>query len=130
MALMTLIDIAISELIQGIKESGGSTVSLIGLPVPDSGFMVGGYTDSLIFDKDLLSHGTVANLMVTQFVSGQSAFATRFDIFLGGWIDTQTDLVYIDLSKHFDSLGDALIVAALNEEIAIWNLGKAEEVCV
>jgi hypothetical protein len=124
------IDNAIETLIRETLATGGSTVSLTGLPVPDSGFMVGGYVDSLIFDRELLAHGNVAWQMIERFVNQQFAFATRFDIFLGGWIDTQTDLVYIDLSKHWDDEIPAMSEAAENEEIAIWNLEKAEEVCV
>lgn len=112
------------------EQSVGGTVSLIGKETPETGYMVGGYVDSLIFDVDLLSHGNVAWQMITRWLGGHFAFATKFDVFLGGWLDTDTNLVYIDLSQHFEDERDALAVAAFQDEIAIWDLGAKKEIQV
>lgn len=126
--LATEIDNAVELLIKETRENGGSTVSLIGTPVPETGYMVGGYTDSLIFDSGLLGHGNAAWQAITKWIDSQFAFATKFSVFLGGWIDTDTDLVYIDLSQHFTDLSDAKAIAHFNNEIAIWDLGEAKEI--
>jgi len=121
---------SIRTLIQETQETGGSSVSLIGEPLPESGYMVGGYVDSLIFDSGLLGHGTVAYDMILRWVSSHAALATKFSVFVGGWIDTDTDLVYIDLSQHFIDKSDALAVARFHDEIAIWDLSSKREIRV
>jgi hypothetical protein len=92
--------------------------------------MVGGYVDSLIFDVDVLTHGNLAYQMILRWLTGHLALATKFSVFLGGWIDSDTDLVYVDLAQHFTEKSDALAVAAFQDEIAIWDLKEAKEIRV
>jgi hypothetical protein len=106
----------------------GSTVSLVGKEFPTTGYMVGGYVDSLIFGKELLNHGNVAWDFITRFVSMHFSFATSGKVFLGGWLDTADGNIYIDLSFNFPDKEIAMQEARNNGEIAIWDLAKGEEI--
>ena len=45
---------------------------------------------------------------------------------IGGWMDKNTDLYYLDCNKHFFYLSDALNFARLNNQIAIFDNYKKE----
>ncbi len=129
------IDNAIDTLIFETRDKGGSTVSARGDKVPDTGYMVGGIVDSLIFDAMLIrdaSHFRTAYNMIMKWVNANFKEATRMNIFLGGWIDYETGKAYIDLSEHFpeDMRENAISTAKKLDEIAIWDLGKSEEIRV
>lgn len=123
-------DTAIDTLVAQTLVSGGSTVSVTGQTVPTDGFMVGGYADSLIFDSGVLNHGNVAYKMVMRYVNQHFKMLVQKDMFLGGWIDTDENLVYIDIAQRFDSRRIAIHTAIEHDEIAIWDLEKAEEIRV
>jgi len=127
------IDKGIDDLIEQTRKNGGFTVSMTGRPVPETGYMVGGYVDSLIFGKDVLKpdHNSTAYRIISQYVGRNFRLLTSDGItFLGGWIDPETDLVYIDVSQHFKEKGMALAAARFHGEISIWDLEKGEEIRV
>lgn len=44
---------------------------------------------------------------------------------LGSWLDTNTGIIYIDRTVHFDRLVDAVKFAADNNQLAIWDIRNA-----
>lgn len=126
------IDKGIDELIEQTRKNGGFSVSMTGHPVPATGYMVGGYEASLIFGRDVLEagHSVTAYQMILQYVGKHFTMLTRFDVFLGGWIDTDTDLVYVDISQHFEDKSEAMAAARFHDEIAIWDLENESEIRV
>jgi len=131
--VMSGIETLVTEVRKQLQEGAvniGGTVSLIGKPVPETGYMVGGYTDSLILDSGLVFHSSVMESMLLQFVSNEFAFATKYSTFLGAWLDREDDLLYFDFSQHFENIDDARAAAVFNDEIAIWDLANAEEIRV
>jgi hypothetical protein len=127
------IDNAIENLLWNTRESGGDTQSVRGDKVPDSGFMVGGFVDSLIFDAMLIrdpGHFREVYGMIMKWVNANFKLATQANIFVGGWIDTETNTAYIDLSEHFpeDMRENAMFAGKQNNEIAIWDLGEGKEI--
>jgi hypothetical protein len=129
------IDNAVDNLIFETRDKGGSTQSARGDKVPDSGYMVGGVVDSLMFDAMLIrdpGHFATAYQMITRWIGQHFDMATRANIFLGGWIDYEEGIAYIDLSEHFpeDMRVPAIHMAIERDEIAIWDLGKGEEIRV
>jgi hypothetical protein len=126
---------AIQAVIKGTRENGGHTASVSGHDVPVTGYMVGGYVNSLIFDASLIidgKHDDTVLRMIVKWVADNFVLATRFDTFLGGWIDTDENKVYIDLSRHFpySESVSAVATAEFHDEIAIWDLAKGEEIRV
>lgn len=125
------IDAAIESVIKGTRENGGHTASAIGRDVPTTGYMVGGYVESLMFGGELITdegHNPVAYSMMLRWVASHFKIATKESMFLGGWIDTEENVMYVDLSQHFTDLSAALEVARHHEEIAIWDLATSEEI--
>jgi hypothetical protein len=127
------IDNAIENLLWNTRETGGDTQSARGDKVPDSGYMVGGLTDSLMFDAMLVrdpGHFREAYSMITKWLGDNFKRATMPDHFIGGWIDKETNIAYIDISLWYSDREQALIHAEMLNEIAIWDLGKGEEIRV
>lgn len=125
-------DAAIDSLMDSTATNGGATVSLNGNTVPATGYMVGGYVPSLIFGSDMLAddHRAFTWEMIHRYIRKHSSFATRFDVFLGGWIDQESGMVYVDFSVRHESRSLAIMDATANEELAIWDLEKGEEIRV
>lgn len=42
--------------------------------------------------------------------------------YIGGWLDTETDIVYLDISYNFRSLGMALSEASNTNQLAIYDV--------
>jgi hypothetical protein len=129
------IDNAVDNLIFETRDKGGSTQSARGDKVPDSGYMVGGVIDSLMFDAMLIrdpGHFPVAYNMIMRWVNENFDTATRLNMFLGGWIDTEENIAYVDLSEHYpnDMRANAIHTAIDRDELAIWDLEKGEEIRV
>jgi len=131
--LAATIDAGIDELIERTRKDGGFSVSMTGQTVPSTGYMVGGYANSLIFGRDVLepNHNVTAYQLISQYVGKHFRLLTSDTItFLGGWIDEDTDLVYIDISQHFTEKGQALAAAHYHGELAIWDLENEREIRV
>jgi hypothetical protein len=123
------IDILMSE----TRDNGGTTISLNGEQIPTTGYMVGGFVDSLIFDAALLlepEHYEMVWEQISQWILKHGIAAMRMGTFIGGWIDKETGQAYVDLSVHMDSKRNALIAASIMDETAIWDLANNEEIRV
>lgn len=102
----------------------GGTVSRSGAPLPEGGFFVGGVVQSLIFES--VDHANHPDALTA--IAG---FLTIADTpHVGFWVDTETGLVYVDLVDWFKSERDALHLARVRGEIAVWDIANAQEVRV
>jgi hypothetical protein len=123
---------AIETLITETRETGGSTVSITGAPLPDSGYMVGGLVDGLMSNMDVLApehdHGLREKLAL--YVSEHYSLLSRDDVFLGGWIDQKEGTVWFDISERFNVREYAEMIGSDRGELAIWDVDKAEEIRV
>lgn len=125
------IDAAIRSLIEGARKNSGHTASVTGHSVPEIGYMVGGYTDSLIFDASVVmdgQHDDIVYNMIVRWINENYTLATRFDMYIGSWIDKETGSVYIDISQHFTDRAVAIHTAIFHDEIAIWDLAASAEI--
>jgi hypothetical protein len=125
------IDAAITQVMDGTRKDGGHTASGLGIPVPATGYMVGGYVQSLIFDESVLrdnEHNDIVWRMIFRWAGTHVKRIIDPEMFLGGWIDTDEQAVYIDLSRHFTNRRDAIHAAIDNAEIAIWDLAANAEI--
>jgi len=123
----------IATLMLETLQSGGSTVSLKGFQVPDSGYMVGGMVDSLIFDSKLITepgHFRMVLEQITKWLDQNSTVAFKDSIYLGMWIDKETGQAYVDLSQRFFYVSDAMESAKFFGELAIWDLSEGKEIRV
>jgi hypothetical protein len=127
------IDNAIENLLWNTRETGGDTQSARGDKVPVTGFMVGGVVDALIFDAMLIrdpGHFREAYNGIVTWISQNFKRATEEGMFIGAWIDRETDVAYVDLSLHYENRAEAIHDAKALGELAIWDLGASEEIRV
>jgi len=106
--------------------NGGSTQSITGADIPSDGFMVS-VGMGKAFDTGLLDTNHAWS-MVFDFAAGRFHELVKPGYFLGFWIDTETNLIWVDVSRHFTDREAALSLARDMDEIAIWDIGKAEEI--
>lgn len=108
------------------ERDGGVTVSLAtGKMNPhDAGYYVGGLVPSVTLHKD--SNAVAYALTADSF---RNRIPVNLDgAYLGTWIDTDTDTVYFDASEHFTNRTEAMRVARLRGELAIWDIANGEEI--
>jgi hypothetical protein len=71
--------------------------------------------------------GIALSLMYSYFPAIlASGMATR-PLFLGAWIDTDTNELYLDWSEKFQSEDEAQIAAAARNQLAIWDVANMRE---
>ena len=112
------------------QRNGGGTFTVNGYRgyTPDSGSMVGGLIDSLVFNPDGLNESDIALIFmqyqarIPQTVSGS--------VYFGSWIDPETGLWHLDASEHYDDIVDAVHVARERGELAIWDIDVNDEIRV
>jgi len=90
-----------------LPKTGGFSLNL-NLQEPQSGYMVGGYSD------------VYANPTDDQIEALLKKATGNF--FVGGWIDENTDKVYIELSKRFDDKETAIKTARFLKELAVYDV--------
>lgn len=49
---------------------------------------------------------------------------------IGGWLDKETGVYYVDLNRHYDNLGVARAAAIHNDQVAIYDLVDQVEIRV
>lgn len=111
---------------RSIKETGGFTIHPVSEESPTTGYMVGVVKASevVIDSKD-----EITGDLISKFMSeNESLFRSRPALHIGGWIDADTDKVYLDLSERFDDLDDAIDAAESTDQLAIWDLNDKNEI--
>lgn len=111
----------LSALVDGLTRlNGGCTVDVNG-ESPTDGYMVGGYVPTVIIPRDQFTQGDVA-----KFITEHAAKLAEAGSYIGTWVNE--DSVYIDLSKRFTLLSDALIIGGKHGELAIWSVAMGKEI--
>ena len=108
------------ECLHLLKSEKGFTYSL-NLLNPTNGFMVS--LEGYEVKTSLMD----AEQAFRDFVFQNVSKTVNRNMFFGGWIDeseTSKDNVYFDLSKHFQSLKDALLFAVENKQLAIFDIER------
>jgi len=73
-----------------------------------------------------LTHNKSANIRDLKWQA--KWFNSLDNINIGGWVDTKTNIEYIDISTSLDSLTGALALGRLFNQIAIFDLKTFEEI--
>lgn len=114
---------AVRATVDGVAYEGGSTASVTGEAVPETGYMVGGLAEECVV-------GWLTEAVVEYYISHNSACLDEPGVYLGGWRNPDNDKVYLDISEHFTSLDAALAVAELRHEIAVFDLSTKSDINV
>lgn len=111
------------ELLSLARNGSGGTVSLNGLPLPITGYFVGGRIPSLIMDvAEVESHGQhVATLQdLITFI------ARAGTPYIGAW--RHGDEIHFDAVNWYAELSMACTVGRIRGELAIWEIHNAREI--
>jgi hypothetical protein len=92
--------------------------------LPTDGYMVGGVVPSLILAPEAAKYSRTDAWIDEHWTKLKASG----DVFAGIWTDTETGLVYVDLSERYDDLYTALAVATARGELAIWDVASSKEV--
>lgn len=90
---------------------------------PTNGYFVGGFVKSMVVH---LSDFNESHLQ--DFILCNSPLLSQENAYLGTWIDSETNLVHIDVSMLIDNLVNALDTASLYNEIAIYDNSNDESI--
>lgn len=112
-----------------IRRTGGGTRSAVaGVPAPTTGYMVSLKGNERVFPR--YSRLTEAELeMITRlYVETHRAWLAIPGNYVGGWVDTDTDELYLDVSVNISDVQYALATAAYNGQLAIWDVAGVREI--
>lgn len=108
------------KLIKKTVLNGGYSVNS-SYQLPKSGYMVS-ISEGPSFEKN----EPINSDKIVSFIASISEDSP--EIFFGGWIDRKTGKVYFDASKNVSDLDAALTLARQNDQIAIWDVVKNQEI--
>ena len=93
--------------------------------IPTTGYMVGGWVPSLKLGQDTLRpYNTTDGYLASHW----DRLTSDSNYFAGVWTDSDTGVIYIDISRNLADLPEALAVAANFGEIAIWDVEAGKEI--
>jgi len=106
-----------------LEPDGGFTYP----PPPLSGYMVslsranGGVTD--VFELSELNPGRIADHRMKA-----STWLEHSDVYIGGWHDPDTHLIYLDISRCHQTREEAEAYALLNDQMSIFDLSTFDSI--
>lgn len=104
---------------------GGFTYSPVTGEMPTSGYAVAlpGHAYIINADRFFADHPLqeFSHKVIKEYIRKKANLLTRPHIFLGGWHDLDSDLVFLDLSEVFDELDAAIKAGIERDQIAIYD---------
>lgn len=94
------------------------------LEVPTDGYMVGGEVPSLILKPDAM----YPYLTTDKWLGDHWDLLNKPGYFAGIWKDSETGLIYVDISRNVADLYFALAIADARGELAVWDVAHNQEV--
>jgi hypothetical protein len=118
---------ATSKIIELIKNDvEGFTESIDGTPIPAEGFVVAPVKESeLILEGNRVSEDKINALVLFAMDLSQKS---GLPVYVGGWLDSETNKYYIDAVIIRQEKAEALYMASSAEQEAIWDLGANNEI--
>lgn len=110
------------EVVEDLMRKGGFSVTTHG-SVPRSGWMVSipGH------EKVLGSMSQVTPTAIEKYMDANRSALDPEERYLGGWVDTTDDKVYLDVSEHFASRAQAVAEGKRNKQLAVFNVESGNE---
>lgn len=102
----------------------GYSVSVTG-ETPTDGYMVGGGVTSLVIDEE---KNYAPYLTTDKWLEGHWELLNKPGYFAGIWTDSESGLVYVDISRNVADLYSALAIATARGELAVWDVAHGVEV--
>lgn len=112
--------------LDSIAKTGGFSIHPVTTSSPTTGYMVSVVPES---ETILNSKADITGDLIGKFLDENEAkFESRPSLHVGGWIDSETGKVYLDLSERFDDIDDAIDAAEKTDQLAIWDLNEKSEI--
>jgi hypothetical protein len=108
-----------------IESPSGGTSSLTGDELPVTGFFVGGVIPPLVLDASEL-WTSAARRQIDEFVERLNG-PTVGVLYLGWWLDEDTDKVWIDGTTWHETEPEAVRTGRKRREIAIFDIERGRE---
>ena len=112
-------------ILETLTETGGFTYNLSG-----SGYVTSGYAVSADPDRSRTFAYPVDEIELSRYVYDNQVILSRGDKVLGGWLDTETGITYLDVVTITHDRQEAFNIAKEHGEIAIFDLDTHEEIRV
>lgn len=112
-------------IIFGLVADNGATVNLYGYS-PSEGYMVGGVVEEEVFTHT----SNTAHVRAVAFIKDHEDILSDPELFIGAWLNEETNMVHLDISQRFSTMEEAAEVASFRDELAIWDLGTSKEIRV
>lgn len=107
---------------RALRESGGFTLSPEDGTQPAGGYAVAVYPEA----EEVIPDPLKVSEILSYIVRWAKVLYNDTRAHLGGWVSEGK--VYLDISAVFTDLDEALEVARANGQLAIWDLGRSEEI--
>ena len=107
----------VSAVVKDTESPAGGTVSLANLPLPTTGYFVGGAVPELVFE----SFVTVNGPKIVEFVESAPSRYVEW------WVDTETGRVHVDAVNWYQEEFAAGAIARARGELAVWDIARNRE---
>lgn len=108
------------QIMQQTLLNGGSSTSLKN-KVANSGYMVALYGKEKVINK-------LSSKEIRKYINNNLKELNKDNIFIGTWVDTNTNKIYLDCSINVQSKEKALKLAKQNKQLAIFDLNSFDSI--
>ncbi len=113
-------------LISLMVESGGFSYQPFDDYSPSDGYMVSPYPER----SETMKQAEVSEKRFGRYVNRNNDALVEDNHFFGGWLDTETDTVWLDVSIRAKTPEEAQRLACEHDQIAYWDIKNMQEVRV
>jgi hypothetical protein len=115
----------VREVLASIEKTGGFSVHPVSAKSPTTGFMCATVPNA---EKVFSSSEEITQPAIQSYLDEHAAFLSENPkLHLGGWIDPDTEKVYLDLSEQFEDEASAVAAGIKYNQLAVWDVeGKRE----
>lgn len=113
-------------LISMMVESGGFSYQPFDDYSPSDGYMVSPYPER----SETMKQAEVSETRFGRYVNRNNDALVKDNHFFGGWLDTETNTVWLDVSVRAKTAEEAKRLACEHDQIAYWDIKNMQEVRV
>jgi hypothetical protein len=116
----------VREVLKSIEKTGGFSVHPVSAKSPTTGFMCATVPHA---EKIFKSSEEITEPAIQSYIDQHKDFLSENPkLHLGGWIDPDTEKVYLDLSEQFEDEASAVAAGVKHNQLAIWDVKNKREV--
>lgn len=113
------------KVLESVATTGGASINMASGSAPTNGYMVSRAGSEVVMPRDDLTRETVE-----EFAQAYEEELDFTGAYLGIWEDSDTGLVYLDISDNLDSLDTAVALGVERDQLAIYAVESEETIRV